>query len=46
MIVLCFSMQRGDIIEHIIEKCHIFILVCKRKIFFNILLSSVICVHF
>ena len=44
MIVLCFIMQGEDMIEHTNDKCRV--LVCKRKIFLSILISSVICVHY
>jgi hypothetical protein len=44
MIVLRFGMQGEDIVEHTIGKCHVYVLVCKRKLFLNILMSRVICI--
>jgi hypothetical protein len=47
MIVLHFSMQGEDSIEHTSGKRHLYtFLVCKRKIFLSILMPNVICVHF
>ena len=47
MIMLHFSIQGEDIIEHTKRRMSFFyILVWKRKILFNILMLSVISVHF
>ena len=47
MMVLRFSMQGECVIEHSDGKCHaIYILVCKRRIFLSIRMSSVTCVQF
>ena len=47
MIILCFSIQGEDILEHANDKCHVFtFFVCKRKMFLSILMPSVICLHF
>jgi hypothetical protein len=46
MIVSSSSMEGEDILEHTNGKFHgVYILLCKRKIFLSILMSSVICVH-
>ena len=47
MLVLCFSMQIEDIIDHTNGECHV---LCyslqKEKIFLSILMPSVTCVNF
>ena len=46
MIVMHFDMQGEDIIKHTNSNVScVYILVCKRKIFFSILMPSIICVH-
>ena len=47
MIVLLFSMQGEDVIEHISGKGHVFtFFVREREIILSILMSSIICVQF
>ena len=47
MIVLHFSMQGEDIVEQTNGKCHVFTFkYAREKYFLNILMPSVICVHF
>ena len=44
MVIFHFSMQVEDIMEHLVASVMCYILVCKRKIFLRILMSSVL--HF
>ena len=46
MIILHFSKKREDIIEDTMASVMCYILVCKRKIFLIMLISSVIHVHY
>ena len=45
MIVIRFGMQGEDVIEHTNGKCHVFTFQYAR-VFLNILMPSVSCVHF
>ena len=47
MIVLWFSIQGEDIIEHANGKCCVYtVSLCEKVIFFSILMPSVVCVYF
>ena len=42
-----FRMQREDILKHTNGKCRVvYVLVCKRKIFLSLRMSSAFCVRF